>query len=112
MRKTSVSRVLAAFIFSPVLAQGAGQAPPAQAPSPAPADVKAGSIDLADVQYPYPVSFLPLTMYGQEVRMAYMDVPPAGQPNGRTVVMFHGMNFSGFYFAVDRGPAQGGFRSS
>jgi len=31
--------------------------------------------------------------------MAYMDVPPAGQPNGRTVMLFHGMNFGGFYFA-------------
>jgi len=31
--------------------------------------------------------------------MAYMDVPPAGQPNGRTVVLFHGMNFGGFYFS-------------
>jgi pimeloyl-ACP methyl ester carboxylesterase len=31
--------------------------------------------------------------------MAYMDVPPTGQPNGRTVILFHGMNFGGFYFA-------------
>ena len=61
--------------------------------------------------YPYPVSYLPLTLYGQDVRMAYMDVPPAGTPNGRTVVLFHGMNFGGFYFA---GPieacASAGFR--
>src|SRR5689334_6591289 len=61
-------------------------------------DVKPGSIDYEDVAYPYPVQFLPLTLYGQDVRMAYMDVPPAGQPNGRTVVLFHGMNFGGFYF--------------
>src|SRR5690242_9475858 len=62
-------------------------------------DVKPGSITYEDVPYPYPVSFLPLTLYGQDVRMAYMDVPPAGTPNGRTVVLFHGMNFGGFYFA-------------
>ena len=31
--------------------------------------------------------------------MAYMDVPPAGQANGRTVVLLHGMNFAGFYWA-------------
>ena len=92
-----LATLLAAFMASPVVAQSAGQAPAAQAP--APTDVKAGSVDLTDVPYPYPVSFLPLTMYGQEVRMAYMDVPPAGQPNGRTVVLLHGMNFSGFYFA-------------
>ena len=30
--------------------------------------------------------------------MAYMDVPPSGTPNGRVVVLFHGMNFGGFYF--------------
>jgi len=31
--------------------------------------------------------------------MAYMDVALAGQPNGRTVVLLHGMNFGGFYFS-------------
>jgi len=65
----------------------------------APADVKPGSITYDEIAYPYPVSYFPLTLYGQDVRMAYMDVPPAGQPNGRTVVLFHGMNFGGFYFA-------------
>ena len=30
--------------------------------------------------------------------MAYMDIAPAGTPNGRTVVLLHGMNFGGFYF--------------
>jgi len=65
----------------------------------APAEIKPGSITYEDVPYPYPVAYFPLTLYGQDVRMAYMDVPPAGQPNGRTVVLFHGMNFGGFYFA-------------
>ena len=37
-------------------------------------------------------------MYGQDVRIAYMDVPPSGQPNGRTVVLLHGNNFAGFYW--------------
>jgi hypothetical protein len=41
---------------------------------------------------------MPLTLYGQDIRMAYMDVPAQGQPNGRTVVLFHGMNFAGFYW--------------
>src|ERR1700723_104883 len=70
----------------------------------APADVKPGSITYEDVPYPYPVSYLPLTLYGQDVRMAYMDVPPEGQPNGRTVVLLHGMNFGGFYFGGPNGP--------
>lgn len=64
----------------------------------APTDVQPGSITYEDVPYPYPVSYLPLTVYGQDVRMAYMDVAPAGTPNGRVVVLFHGMNFGGFYF--------------
>jgi pimeloyl-ACP methyl ester carboxylesterase len=71
----------------------------AQAP-PTPTDVKPGSITLEDVPYPYPVSYLPLTLYGQEVRMAYMDVAPEGQANGRIVVLFHGMNFFGEYWAA------------
>lgn len=64
----------------------------------APTDVKPGSITYDEIEYPYPVSYMPLTLYGQDVRMAYMDVPPAGAPNGRTVVLLHGMNFGGFYF--------------
>jgi pimeloyl-ACP methyl ester carboxylesterase len=65
---------------------------------PTPADVKPGSITCEDVPYPYPVSYLPLTLYGQDVRIAFMDVAPAGPPNGHTVVLFHGNNFAGFYF--------------
>jgi pimeloyl-ACP methyl ester carboxylesterase len=63
----------------------------------APLDVRPGSITYEDIAFP--VSYLPLTLYGQDVCMAYMDVPPAAQANGRTVVLFHGMNFGGFYFA-------------
>ena len=65
---------------------------------PTPTDVKPGSITCEDVPYPYPVSYLPMTLYGQDIRMAYMDVAPQGQANGRTVVLFHGMNFAGFYW--------------
>lgn len=77
----------------------------------APADVQPGSITYDDVPYPYPVAYLPLTLYRQDVRMAYMDIAPAGAPNGRVVVLLHGMNFGGFYFG---GPIdalrQAGFR--
>src|SRR6202142_3913744 len=84
--------VLLFAISFAVLARGESDA------NHAPTDVQPGSITYEDIAYPYPVSYLPLTVYGQDVRMAYMDVPPAGQPNGRTVVLFHGMNFGGFYF--------------
>ncbi len=55
------------------------------------------SITLENVPYPYAVSYLPLTIEGQDVRMAYMDVKPAA-PNGRTVMLFHGKNFGGYYW--------------
>jgi pimeloyl-ACP methyl ester carboxylesterase len=41
---------------------------------------------------------MPLTLYGQDIRLAYMDVAPQGRANGKTVVLFHGMNFAGFYW--------------
>jgi pimeloyl-ACP methyl ester carboxylesterase len=97
------------FAFVPMvcltlsIAPCAGAQPPgtpaAPANVPTPADVRPGSINHEDVPYPYPVSHLAFKSYDQEVRMAYMDVPPAGQPNGRAVVLLHGMNFAGFYWA-------------
>jgi pimeloyl-ACP methyl ester carboxylesterase len=65
-----------------------------QVPAP---DVKPGSITAEDVPYPFPVAYLPLTLYGHDVRLAFMDVPPEGPPNGHTVVLLHGNNFAGFY---------------
>ncbi|MGD0233140.1 MAG: alpha/beta hydrolase [Syntrophorhabdales bacterium] len=56
------------------------------------------SISMEGYPYPYPVGFLPLTIEGQDLRMAYMDVPPAMQPNGRSVVLMHGKNFFGAYW--------------
>ena len=67
-------------------------------PVAAPPDVRPGSITSEDVPYPHPTTYLPLTLYGQDVRMAFMDVQPLGIPNGHTVVLFHGNNFAGFYF--------------
>ena len=64
----------------------------------APADYGPVSADVTEITYPHPVSTFPFVFYGKDVRMAYMDVPPAGQANNRTVVLFHGMNFGGFYF--------------
>ena len=66
----------------------------------APTDVAPGSITYEDILYPHPVKTLPLTLYGQDVRMAYMDVPPSGPANDRQIVLLHGMNFGGFYFGA------------
>ncbi|MEW6436136.1 MAG: alpha/beta hydrolase [Pseudomonadota bacterium] len=55
-------------------------------------------IGLEDIDYPSPVHFLDLTIEGQRLRMAYMDILPA-KPNGRAVVLLHGKNFNGEYWA-------------
>ena len=54
--------------------------------------------ELEGFAYPFEVRFLPLTMEGQPVKMAYMDVAPSGNANGRTALLLHGRNFSGFYW--------------
>ena len=56
------------------------------------------SISMENYDYPYPVSFLPLTIEGQDLRMAYMDVRPEGEGNGRAVLLLHGKNFFGAYW--------------
>jgi pimeloyl-ACP methyl ester carboxylesterase len=55
------------------------------------------SITLENVKYPYPVKFLPLRVENQDIRMAYMDIQPAN-PNGTSVILFHGKNFGGYYW--------------
>ena len=85
---------LCGVVLAPAASSGQSR-PPAVA---TPADVKPGSITCEDVPYPYPVSYLPLTLYGQDVRIAFMDVAPSGPANGHAVVLFHGNNFAGFYF--------------
>jgi len=98
MKRFVMSIVFVVWNVAFAAAQPPGtQAAPANVPTPT--DVKPGSINHEDIPYPYPVSHLAFKSYDQEVRMAYMDVPPVGQPNGRTVVLLHGMNFAGFYWA-------------
>src|SRR3954454_2555985 len=56
-------------------------------------------IALEGYAYPYPVKFFPLRIEGQDLRMAYMDVPPVEGSAGRgTVVLLHGKNFFGAYW--------------
>lgn len=52
---------------------------------------------LTSYDYPFPVKFFEVDTQRQKLRMAYMDVP-AATPNGRTVVLMHGKNFSGAYW--------------
>jgi pimeloyl-ACP methyl ester carboxylesterase len=59
---------------------------------------EAVGIALEGFPYPYPVHFVPLTLEGEDLRLAYMDVAPAGPPTGRTVVLLHGRNFPSSYW--------------
>lgn len=52
---------------------------------------------LTEFSYPYPVSYYDLKAQGENMRMAYMDIKPVGAIK-KTIVMFHGKNFGGFYF--------------
>ena len=63
-----------------------------------PQSLSALGICLEEYEYPYAVGFLPLTNDLQAVTMAYMDVPPAAEPSGMTVVLIHGKAFGGYYF--------------
>lgn len=77
-------------MFAPVLALllAAGAA----APGPL-------GISLEGLPYPHPVQFFPLTLEGQDLRMAYMDVAPTGTPTGEVVLLLHGKNFPASYWA-------------
>lgn len=50
---------------------------------------------LEGFDYPHPVKLHAFDSQRQKLEMAYMDVPPKGEANGRTVVLLHGKNFCG-----------------
>ncbi|HEY0742419.1 MAG TPA: alpha/beta hydrolase [Chryseosolibacter sp.] len=69
------------------------------------------SITLENVRYPHPVKFISLELGCEDVRMAYMDVKPRYRPNGKTVMLFHGKNFGGYYWKdVISALVNGGYR--
>jgi pimeloyl-ACP methyl ester carboxylesterase len=97
-------RILPAAICATLLALSA----PACATEPA--ERQPYGIDLEGFPYPYAVNLLPLVNDGEQLRMAYMDVPPA-QPNGRTVVLLHGRNFpSSYWLPVIQTLSHAGYR--
>ena len=79
-----------------LLAAGAARAENGTS-QPVPATEPFG-IALEGFPYPYPVHLFPLTQQGEQLRMAYMDVAPKGDANGRTVVLLHGRNFPSSYW--------------
>jgi len=88
------SSLLLLTAATPVFAQGRSVLPPV----PTPTDVKPGSITCDECPYPYPSSYLTISVYSQDVRISYMDVAPQGTANGHTAMLLHGNNFGGFYF--------------
>ena len=85
LRAVSSLALLVLLFVSPPLAPGAQEGGRYTTPL---------GIGLETWPYPHPVAFLPLEIEGQRLRMAYMDVRPAGAANAKTVVLFHGKNFS------------------
>jgi pimeloyl-ACP methyl ester carboxylesterase len=63
-----------------------------------PESLPALGICLEEYQYPYSVRYFPLTCDLQPLKMAFMDIPPSGEPNGKAVLLFHGKAFGCYYF--------------
>jgi pimeloyl-ACP methyl ester carboxylesterase len=79
----------------PAAAVAAPISPPAAAPT-AVADPRFDA-ELTGYTYPFPVHFLEIPSQQQTVKMAYMDVAP-DKPNGHTVILLHGKNFTAAYW--------------
>ena len=77
---------------------GALSAQSHQPPLELPAEWGPISINMEEIEYPHPVEFINFRVYGQDVRIAYMDVAPAGPANGRAVVFHHGGSYYGWYW--------------
>ncbi len=56
------------------------------------------SITLENVPYPHRVNFIQVEIGCEDMRMAYMDIAPEKPANGKTVMLFHGKNFGGYYW--------------
>lgn len=80
----------AALAF-PAAAQSASPAQPADRP----ANVPAYGAQLEGFSYPHPIQRYAFSSQRQDLSMAYMDVAPTANANGRTVVLLHGKNFCG-----------------
>lgn len=69
------------------------------------------SITIENVKYAYPIYYLPITVEAQDLRMAYMDVKPSAKANGKSIILFHGKNFGGYYWTdVIKGLSAEGYR--
>jgi pimeloyl-ACP methyl ester carboxylesterase len=111
-RKKAILSLLLALTLSAGGAHAtAGEEWPATPPAEPPADWGPVAANFEDIAYPWPVRFLKLHRFRQDMLMAYMDVPPTEEPNGQTVFLQHGMNFySEAYADTIAALAAAGFR--
>lgn len=88
--KLAILSLLSAFVFA-----NCAMKPAQAAQSPKP--TLGFDAELSGFEYPFPVKTYSFRAQNQDLKMAYMDVSPE-KPSGKTIVLFHGKNFSGFYF--------------
>ena len=100
------------FLLAAIAACTSGPVSAQSAPPPsAPADWGPVSISLEEYDYPYPVEYMNFSVYGKDVRIAYMDVAPTGPANGRTVIFHHGgLYYSWYWDDQIRALSEAGFR--
>lgn len=91
MWKTSWARphLLLAFLLAAGCATSKGAGPSSGAPGLDP--------ELTNYPYPFETQVHEVPYRNERLRMVYMDVQPEA-PNGRTVLLLHGKNFSGAYW--------------
>jgi pimeloyl-ACP methyl ester carboxylesterase len=63
-----------------------------------PDSMPALGVCLEEYEYPYPVQFFSLSADLQPLKMAYMDIRPKSEANGKTIVLFHGKAFGCYYY--------------
>ncbi|HEY0099342.1 MAG TPA: alpha/beta hydrolase [Pyrinomonadaceae bacterium] len=97
MRK-DVYLLLVSFVLTLAVLTASGQGQETKPAAQGRAATPALDPELTNYQYPHPVSFYEFDTQGQRLRMAYMEIAPA-RPNGSTVVLLHGKNFSGAYWS-------------
>lgn len=110
------------ILFCLILAACAAKPTKRLSPMPPPVMGEAYDAELKNFTYPRPVDYFQFTSQGQPLSMAYELAEPE-RPNGRTVLLLHGKNFSANYweptiqFLVENGfrviaPDQIGFGKS
>lgn len=61
-------------------------------------DTEPLGIAMENYDYPYEVKFMELSLEGEDVRMAFMDIQPISTYNGENILLLHGKNFFGAYW--------------